>query len=306
MRSIVVGGAGFLGGAVVRQLVARGDDVVVVDRERPAPPWAPEVDVEMRRADIADRAALARAFRGAGEVYHLAGRLGTSELERELRAAVEVNVVGTLNVFDAALDAGVGTVVLACKPNVWLNAYTVTKEAAEKLALLYGLHHDLRVHCLRYYNAYGPRQHLAPVRKLVPTFAACALRGRPLPVFGDGSQTVDLLHVDDLARITVDVARAGVAVHEAIDCGSGMARSVDDVAALVNELLGNDAGIERLPMRVGEPAGTTLVADTGALEQLVGPLSLRPLDDGLASTLDWYAGLHPAELDGALALLRAA
>jgi len=211
MRSVVVGGSGFLGGALVNELCSRGDEVTVLDVKPMSTtrvePWG-STDVAHVQGDIREPDVLRRTFRGADEVYHMAGKLGTTELERERHVAVEVNVLGTLNVFDAALDAGVGSVFLACKPNAWDNAYSITKEAAERFAFTYARdNHEMRVRCLRYFNAYGPHQALGPVRKMIPTFAACALRGTPIPVFGDGRQTVDLILADDLARITIDYLR---------------------------------------------------------------------------------------------------
>jgi nucleoside-diphosphate-sugar epimerase len=201
-------------------------------------------------------------------------------------------------VFEAALHAGVGAVFLACKPNLWHNAYSITKEAAERFALTFARdHEDVRFRCLRYYNAYGPHQALGPVRKMIPTFAACALRGMPIPVFGDGEQTVDLILADDLARITIDYLRDPDGDATALDCGSGHAASVSEIAHLINELAGNDAGVRYHPMRVGEPDSTTLVADIGPLERQLGPQEQLDLEQGLARTLDWYAAQHPHHID---------
>ncbi len=301
MRSVVVGGSGFLGGALVNDLCSRGDEVTVLDI-KPAStaavrPWG-FADVRHVQGDIRDLDVLLRTFRGADEVYHMAGKLGTSELEQERYAAVEVNVLGSLNVFEAALQAGVGAVFLACKPNLWDNAYSITKEASERFARTYARDHaDVRVRCLRYYNAYGPHQALGPVRKMIPTFAACALRGTPVPVFGDGLQTVDLILADDLARITIDYLRHPDGDATALDCGSGRAASVTEIAHLINELAGNDAGVHHYPMRVGEPDSTTLVADMGPLEGQLGPVAQADLSEGLARTLEWYAAQHPHHID---------
>jgi UDP-glucose 4-epimerase len=301
MRSVVVGGSGFLGGALVNDLCSRGDEVTVLDIKPGSTaavrPWG-FADVEHVQGDIRDLDLLLRTFRGADEVYHMAGKLGTSELERERHAAVEVNVLGSLNVFEAAAHTGVGAVFLACKPNLWHNAYSITKEAAERFALTYARDcEDMRVRCLRYYNAYGPHQALGPVRKMIPTFAACALRGAPVPVFGDGEQTVDLILAEDLARITVEYLRHPAGNATALDCGSGRAASVREIADLVNDLAGNDAGIQYVPMRIGEPDSTTLVADMGPLERQLGPQLQANLREGLAQTLEWYAAQHPHHID---------
>jgi UDP-glucose 4-epimerase len=302
-RAVVVGGSGFIGGEVVSALLAAGDEVVVFDRS------VSQGRVDARfgrhaaravRGDIGDPEALRAAFARADEVYHLAGALGTSELDAQLRHAVEANVIGAVNVFEAAARAGVTTVFLASKPNVWLNAYSITKHAAEQLAQLVAERDGVRVCALRFFNAYGPRQSLRPVRKIVPTFAAQALRGQPLGVFGDGEQTVDMILAADAGRLAVELVRSGHA-GPPIDCGRGVAMTVNEVAAAVNAYLGNRAGVTHLPMRPGETPGTRLVADVAPLRAAVGEPRFAPWEESLAATLDWYARLDPREIDAAVA-----
>jgi UDP-glucose 4-epimerase len=295
LRTVVVGGSGFLGGATVRELLRRGDSVTVADRaaSRAAIHRQFGAGVGAFACDILDRASVRRAFRGADEVYHFAGRLGTSELEDDVVGAIDANITGAVNVFEAAIAAGVSVVFFPSKPNVWLNAYTITKVAAEQFAKLFAERDGMSICSLRYFNAYGPGQALGPVRKIIPTFAMQGLHGRPLTVYGDGEQTVDMIHSADIARLTVDVVRSGYAA-EPIDCGRGVPLTVNDVAAAVNEHFGNLAGIEHLPMRVGEIPGTKLVADVGPLSTLLGSLSFADWRSSLAETLSWYAKVHGA------------
>jgi len=312
MQTVVVGGLGFLGGALVDELLGRGDAVAVLD------PAASQARCDARfgarfgagrvralRGDILDPATLRAGFRGADEVYHMAGRLGTSELDDDIPAAIAANVTGAVHVFDAAIAAGVPSVFYPSKPNVWLNTYTITKVAAEQFAELYTRRGDLRVCSLRYFNAYGPHQALAPVRKIVPTFAVQALRRLPLGVYGDGAQTVDMILAADLARITVDLLRSG---HRGppLDCGRGVALTVNAVAEAVNAHLGNAAGVRHLPMRRGEIPHTHLVADVDALQRVLGPVRFADWDASLADTLAWYAALEPSIIDGAVRRLEAA
>jgi UDP-glucose 4-epimerase len=302
MQAVVIGGLGFLGGAVADELLRRGDEVVVVDAEGDQAACDRRFEGAARfvRGDIRRRSALDRAFAGVDEVYHLAGALGTSELEDQVGLAVDINVAGSVNVFEAALAAGVGRVFHACKPNVWLNAYSITKFAAEQLGHLFAREHGVPVRGLRYFNAYGPRQHLWPVRKLVPAFAAAAIRGRPLEVFGDGTQVVDLIFAPDLAHLTVDFTRADCP--EVLDCGRGVPITVNEVADAVNRWLGNTAGVAHLPMRRGEREGTTLVADLAPLVEAIGPLVFSDWEESLDTTLDWYARCQPSRIDEALSL----
>ncbi|MBJ7522054.1 MAG: NAD-dependent epimerase/dehydratase family protein [Solirubrobacteraceae bacterium] len=301
MKTIVVGGSGFLGGAVADELVRRGREVEIFDiagsqaacdaRWRPRGRGRFARDgVRFRSGDIRDRDALASAFAGAEEIYHFAGQLGTSELDETPAEAAEVNVIGSINVFETAIAAGVPRVFHASKPNVWLNAYTVTKHAAERFGELYAAAQaDTRITSLRFFNAYGPHQHTHPVRKLVPTFALQALAGRPLEVFGDGEQIVDMVFAPDLARLTVDYAAVGPA-GEAPDCGRGVPITVNAVAESVAAWAGGRVGIRHLPMRVGEVEHTTLVADTSRLLEVVGgDGGFADWETSLALTLDWYA-----------------
>src|SRR5690349_6841230 len=128
MEKVVVGGLGFLGGAIVDELLRRGDAVAVLDPHaadaRCAARFGPG-RVRCLRGDILDPASLRDAFRGADEVYHPAGRLGTSELDADVPSAIAANVTGAVNVFEAAVAAGVPAVFYPSKPNVWLNTYTI-------------------------------------------------------------------------------------------------------------------------------------------------------------------------------------
>jgi UDP-glucose 4-epimerase len=298
MRVVVLGGSGFLGTALVDELVSRGRDVVAVDRVEPRRNLADTV--EHRGVDIRDRAALAEVVAGADEIYHLAGALGTSELDGQIRRSIETNVLGSLNVFEAAVEAHVPRVFFASKVHVWLNAYTITKHAAEQLGRLVSHQSSVRISSLRYLNMFGPGQKLAPVRKVLPTFAAQAMRGLPIQVFGDGNQTVDMLFVRDAARLTVDFLEAGF-VDYAVDCGTGSAMTVNALAVAVNEYFDNHAGIDHVAMRRGETGVTQLVADTEPLQKIIGSLEFSDWQSALDESLAWYARLDAHEIDSALA-----
>jgi nucleoside-diphosphate-sugar epimerase len=307
-RAVVVGGQGFLGGAIASDLLRRGDEVIVFDIDADRT----ECDeifgtgaVRVVRGDILDPAALRSAFRGADEVYHLAGMLGTSELEDNVGAAIMGNVCGSVNVFEAAIACGVPAVFNPAKPNVWRNTYTITKYAAEQFAELYSEESDVRITSLRYFNAYGPRQCLGPIRKLVPTFAVQALCDLPLTVYGDGEQTVDMIFSEDLARLTVDFLRSGYE-GAAPDCGRGVPFSVLEIAECVRNILGSRSPIVHLPMRRGETPSTHLVADVDALEGALGPLEFTDFERSLEETLHWYAGRPAVQLAAAASALGAA
>jgi UDP-glucose 4-epimerase len=307
MKSVVVGGSGFLGGAVVDELVRAGRDVVIFDRagsqeavdRRHGPGAARFVRGDVRHAD-----AVLTTFRGAEEVYDFAGELGTSELDDAIPEAITTNILGAAVQFEAAIRQGVPRLLYASKPNVWLNTYSITKWAAEQFAELYNQRGETRFCALRYYNAFGPNQSLYPIRKIIPMFAALAMRGRPLEVFGDGEQVVDLVYSPDLARLTVQFL-AEEYIDRVVDCGRGVGLSVNEVALAVNEVTGNRGGVRHLPMRRGEDESSTLVADLEVLSKLIGDPSFTDLESSLDLTVDWYRRLPPIDIDHAVDRLSA-
>lgn len=240
----VTGGAGFIGRACVRLIEEHGHTPIVLDR--------PTTDVR----DIGTLAPIVKA----DAVIHLAGMLGTSELWGLAETAIDVNVRGTLNVLQACKLAGASYVGITL-PDVWPNIYSATKAAAIRIAL--GFHHDdgLPVTHIRAFNAYGPGQAHGEghPQKIIPTFATNILAGKPIPIWGDGQQTVDLVHVEHVARCLV-----GAAVlpgnGQTYDAGSGKERTVLEVADMVAAATGLRLEIEHLPMRKGEIAGTHLCA----------------------------------------------
>ncbi len=216
--------------------------------------------------------------------------------------AVTTNVLGAVNQFEAAVRRGVARLFYASKPNVWLNTYSITKAAAEQFAALYNQRGETRICALRYYNAFGPHQSLVPIRKIIPMFASLAMRGRPLEVFGDGQQIVDLVYSRDLARVTVQFL-ASEHTHGVVDCGRGVGLSVNDVAAAVNAVTGNQAGVRHLPMRRGEDELSVLVADLEVLTKLVRGIAFTDLETSLADTIEWYRRLPSEQVDRAVASL---
>lgn len=302
MKSIVLGASGFLGKTCVHELLKRGDDVVAFDLTAKRIPLETQEytgTLSYAVGDIQDKNKLMEVFDGADEVYLLAGKLGTSELNSALRSAIAINILGALDVFEAALACHVPRVLLACKPSAWLNAYTITKHAAEKIAHLYTRYNPIQISTLCYFNLFGPGQKLYPVRKILPIFAAQAIKGLPIQVYGNGLQTVDMLFSKDAARLTVDVMRSQFNPNT-IDCGTGVEMTVVEVAESVNAYFGNTAGIEFIPMRKGESPNTRLVADTTALAATVGNLHFTPYEEALVESLDYYASLSMHEIDTAL------
>jgi len=282
---LVTGGAGFIGSYVVADLVSKGYEVTVLDSRGRRLPGAVTI-----LGDIRDEVAVGEAVAHAEGIIHLAGVLGTAEMIANPRPAIEVNVLGALNVFEAAATHGIPVVNIATG-NYWMdNTYSISKDMADRLARMYNAFRGGQVTSVRAFDAYGPGQiPAAPfgpsrVRKIMPSFVCRALSDVPIEVYGDGAQVIDLIYAEDVARVLVDalVATAirGAAADEVIEAGSGVAVTVLEVAQKVVEVVGKGE-IIHLPMRPGEHAGAVIVAKTPAV-------AARPLYAGLPPTVDWY------------------
>lgn len=242
MTILVTGGDGWIGSAVRRRLSELDRDSVSFDRTS--------------GNDVRDPDDVAAAVKSVDYVIHLAGVLGTHELFDRPQTAVEVNVLGTLNVIEACATQGVGLTMITI-PDVNPSLYAATKFCGQRMANVYAQSHGLHVNFVRAFNVYGPGQAVGDghPQKIVPTFATRAWAGEPIPVWGDGRLWVDLVHVDDVADVLVRATEVGTL--RTIDAGTGHRQRVIEVAGLVNEIAGSQAGILLLPPRVGERAAPT-------------------------------------------------
>jgi UDP-glucose 4-epimerase len=265
MRVVVTGSNGFIGSAVCRELKERGHEPVVFDR-------ANGQDVRHDPLPSADH------------VIHLAGVLGTAELFYDPALAVDVNVKGTLNVLLWCQRTGAGYTGITMPP-VFPSVYTATKMCADRLAEAWRINYEVPTSYVRAFNAYGPGQKhgAGHPRKIIPAFSTEAWAGDPLVVWGDGGQTVDLIHTDDLARMLVDAT--GFGGGQVFDGGTGKAWSVNAVADMVIAITGSKSHISHRPMRCGE-VPTEIVA-TGEGWDLLG---WRPefRIEQLVDAVTWY------------------
>jgi UDP-glucose 4-epimerase len=316
-RLVVVGGAGLIGSHTVDAL--RKEDVgeiVVYDNfvrgthENLADALNdPRVKVFEAGGDIGQTDILAAALKGADGVFHFAA-LWLLQCYDYPRAAFDVNVAGSFNVFEACIAAGVERLVYSSSASVYgdaveepmtedhpfnnTNFYGATKIAGE--AMVRALHHryGLPYVGLRYMNVYGPRQdyrgaYIAVIMKMLDAID----RGEPLSVYGDGSQAYDFVHVTDCAAANVAAMTADT-VDRFYNVGTGVRTSVLELAEKLIELTGGTATIEY------QPAGLTFVKNrigspTRATEEIDFTASM-PLDEGLASLIQWRAS-HQRELE---------
>lgn len=303
MRKVLVtGGSGFIGRYVVEELLASAYTPVLFDYRRDRL-HDPGDGVEVFLGDVRDEVAVTQAMAHVDGWVHLAAVLGTQETVTNPRSAVHSNVIGGLNVLEAAAEHGLPGVYI-CVGNHWMNnPYSISKTTVERLVHMYNNERGTRVNMVRAVNAYGPRQAAAApfgpakVRKIVPAFVCRALSGMPIEVYGDGLQISDMVHVSDLARSlvrAVEAADAGQVFPRPIEVGPRAHQTVLSVADLVNTIAAEHTGakvsITHLPMRRGEIPGDRVTADVETLS-LVGmaPEQLIPLPDGMEQTVRYFA-----------------
>ncbi len=252
MRCLVTGGCGFIGSHIVDALVGEGHKVVALDDLSAGARDQLNPNAELVEASVADGEAVRAAMEGATWVFHLAALPRVQQSVDDPVGTHAVNVNGTLNVLQAAREHGVEQVVISSSSSVYgeQDTHLMTEDLAPNPMSPYGLHKligeqyadlfaslfGMRIVSLRYFNVYGPRQSAEGAYALViPLFLRLRDEGKPLTVYGDGDQTRDYVHVEDVARANLHAASselpAGRAV--ALNVGSGEETSVNEIAELV-------------------------------------------------------------------------
>jgi UDP-glucose 4-epimerase len=273
MRALVTGGAGFIGSNLVDELLRRGDEVTVVDdlstgrRENLEPARA--AGAELVEADVRDAAAMRDvAERARPEVvYHLAAQIDVRRSAADPAFDARVNVEGTINVLEAARAAGARRFVNSSTggaiygeaqvipapeshPVAPEAPYGQSKFAAEGYCELFRKLHGLSTVSLRYGNGYGPRQDPLGEAGVVAIFCGRLLDGARPTVFGDGRQTRDFVHVDDVVR--ANLAAVGSDASGAFNIGCGVETSVLELVDSLQRVADRSFEPEHAPERPGE------------------------------------------------------
>ena len=299
MKTLVTGGAGFIGSHLVDRLLADGHEVTVLDnfatgREENLAQHRGAPHFRLKRVDITDWAALQPCFEGIDWVFHLAGLADIVPSIQRPQDYHRVNVDGTVNVLEASRLAGVSRLVYSASsscygiPDVFPTPetaevrpeypYALSKYVGEQYVLHWGKVYKMGVVSLRLFNVYGPRSRTSGAYGAVfGVFLAQKLSGRPFTVVGDGTQTRDFTFVTDVASALVTAASSGLSC-EVFNVGSGHTYSVNRLV----ELLGGE--VVHIPKRPGEPDCT--FADTAKIRRLLGWAPRVSFEEGVRVLLD--------------------
>jgi UDP-glucose 4-epimerase len=306
MRTLVTGGAGFIGSHLVDALLARGDDVTIVDdlsagRESNLA-GALAGGAQLARADIRDGAALARIAETAKPqtIFHLAAQVDVRRSLADPAFDARTNVEGTINVLEAARGAGTARVVFAStggaiygendvlptpetEPALPMAAYGQSKRAAELYLGLYERLYGMSTLALRFGNVYGPRQDPHGEAGVIAIFCGRLRAGERPRIYGGGTQTRDYVYVGDLVAALIrggDTHIGGV-----MNVGTEEETSVLELVRVLADLHGPGAPEpEFAPARLGEIERSCL--DAGRARELLGWQASTPLADGLRLTYE--------------------
>lgn len=309
-RVMVTGGAGFIGSAIVDQLLDEHvGEIIVIDNfvrgRRSNLDHALESGVvRVHDGDIADRALLAELMDGIDIVFHEAA-IRITQCATEPRLALEVLVDGAYNVFEAAVNAGVRKVVAASSASVYGMAetfptaedhhgydnrtiYGAAKLFNEGLLRSFNEMSGLDYVALRYFNAYGPRMDVHGVyTEVLVRWMERIADGQPPLILGDGLQTMDFVYVDDIARANVLAASSDV-TDVVCNVACGVETSLVDLANLLLDVMGSDLEPEYGPERSVNPVRRRL-ASTDRARDLLGFDATVDLRSGLEQLVQWWA-----------------
>jgi UDP-glucose 4-epimerase len=301
---LITGGAGFIGSNLARLALRAGHEVTVLDDLSTGTEANLDgVDVRFVRSSILDPEGLSDAVVDADSVVHLAALGSVPRSIKDPVATHAANATGTLAVLEAARAAGVGHVVVASSSSVYglnpalpkserewvrpMSPYAVTKLATEQYPLAYQQSYGMSTVAFRFFNVYGPRQRAGHVyAAVIPVFIDALLRGEPMPINGDGSNSRDFTYVGTVCRVLLDTVERKLSHPEPVNLAFGTNTTLLELVRHIEAAAGASAQVVHRDPRPGDVAHSQ--ADNSVLRSLLPDLEPVPLDEGLAETVNWF------------------
>lgn len=306
---LITGGAGLIGSHIADRLLREPvSEIVVLDnfsrgRRENLSQALDNGRVTIVEGDICDRALVTSVMRGIDVVFHQAA-LRITQCAEEPARAIDAMINGTYNVLDAAVDASVRKVVAASTASVYGMAerfptdedhhpynnrtlYGSAKAFNEGLLRTFNDRHGLDYVALRYFNVYGPRMDIHGVyTEVMIRWMDRIAAGQPPLIFGDGLQTMDFVHADDVARANV-LAALSPATDRVFNVGTGIETSLNELAAQLLATMGSSLSVEYREERRVNPVPRRL-ADVRRARQEIGFEARIPLAEGLRTLVTWW------------------
>jgi nucleoside-diphosphate-sugar epimerase len=308
-RILITGGAGFIGTHLAHRLIDEGSEITLFDNYRrnslkSIPTLAESSAIRILTGDVLDPASIAPAIAGADTVIHMAAIAGVTSYYTESLRTLQVNILGTVNMLEAAVKAGVRTFIDFSTSEVfgsdamWVTeetphgigpvsdrrwVYATSKLASEHFTLRYGEQYGFQCICVRPFNIYGPRQ---TGEGAIANFCTAALGGQPLLVYGDGSALRAWCYVTDMVDAVMRILKTPEAAGQTFNIGNPS--EVESTLGLARQIvrLVPGAKIERKDVTRAEVRAR--IPDITKARKILGFQPKVDLAEGLANTLAWY------------------
>lgn len=303
---LVTGGAGFIGSHLVDELLAKGERVRVLDNfstgKRENLTNAAE-SIELVEGDIRSYHIVREVVTEVDFILHQAALPSVPRSITDPITTNDVNVGGTLNILDAAKDAGVKRVVYASSSSVYganedlpkredmvpqpISPYAVAKLTGEKYCHVFSRTYGLETVALRYFNVFGPRQDPdSEYAAVIPKFVLGMIQGRDLKIYGDGSQSRDFTFVSNVVAANILAVEADGVEGEVFNMACGSSLSLNEMVTLVSGALGVNPQVEYEATRPGDVPHS--LANIDAARERLGYEPLVSAKEGLAKVVDYF------------------
>jgi len=307
MKYLITGGAGFIGSNIATELVKRGESVRILDNfatGRKINIQPIDNQIELIDGDIRDFWTVAEAVNGVDYVLHQAALPSVIRSVKNPLTSNAVNIDGTLNVLDAARQAGVRRVVFACSSSVYgesetlpkvetmkpdpLSPYAITKLAGENYCKVYYRLYGLETVSLRYFNIFGPRQDPnSQYSAVIPKFIKSILSGQKPVIYGDGEQSRDFTYIANAVEANLKACTAPAAPGRCYNIACGQRFSLNQLLEMLAEISGKKVAAQYVDPRPGDILHS--LADIEAAKQDLGYTVEHDFKTGLKETFKWFS-----------------
>ncbi len=308
---LITGGAGAIGSNLTKELSRlESKTVIILDNMSAGFEWnIPKANnILFVKGCVTDEQALKRVFREKPDiVFHLAAFFANQNSVDYPEKDLNTNALGTLKLLQYSnfckvskfIYGSSGASFYDCntplpvdEKSMSLNLgtpYQISKMTGEAYCNFFNSYYNLNTINLRYFNSYGPGEVPGQYRNVIPNFIYWALKGKPLPITGDGKQTRDFTYIDNIIQGSLAAARLDSAVGESINLSSGKETEIITLAEHINELTSNTSGLDIIPKRKWDNKDRRL-SSTRKAESLIDYNPDKDLREGLKITVDWFKG----------------